>query len=307
MLLSVIIVSLNTKDHLEKMLTSLVAVKDQDSLDLIVVDISSTDGTVEMVKSRFPQVTLLEDVPNNGYGASANTGMTMAQGTHFIVCNSDIVFPEGAVERIMSFLEEAGQDTLMGFKLEGPDGKMQRSAIGLPGRWDLVWMFSAIVNSKWKRIYRLGNYLPDWSYTERTPVGWVTGAAMAASRSLYERLQGFDEEFFLFSEEVDLCKRVHDLGGQVLYAPEVSLIHVGRATLPRGKQRTRWIAAGRARYTRKHFGHLVLFLARIVAVFAYLSSVCYWLVRWMRRHMTWKRLVFKTQTLGGALVEIWRV
>jgi GT2 family glycosyltransferase len=167
-------------------------------------------------------------------------------------------------------------------------------------------MFSATVRSSWDLTFKLGRYLPDWSITERTPVDWVTGAALAASRELFGRLGGFDEDFFLFCEEVDLCRRVHNLGGTVVYEPRVTLIHVGGATLSDEDLRVRWIAAGKARYTRKHHGRLVLLLARLGAATAYLASFPLWLVRRLRHHMTWAEMGTQARRYGSALVAAWR-
>jgi GT2 family glycosyltransferase len=306
LLLSIVIPSLNTKEHLERMLSSVASSGSQESLEVIVVDMSSTDGTLEMLKLRSADVTVLEDVPNKGYGAAANAGMAKAQGTHILVANSDLVFPDGSIDRILALLREVGDDTLLGFRLEGPDGVLQRSALGLPGRLDLAWLFSARVRSSWKLTFRLGNYLPDWSFTQMTPAGWVTGAALAASRSLYHRLGGFDEQFFMCSEEVDLCKRVHDLGGSVIYAPEVTLVHVGGASNSSKDLRVRWLAAGRVRYTRKHFGHLVLLAARLGAVATYLGSFPIWIVKCMRRWMTWHEVGIEARRYGNGLLEAWR-
>jgi GT2 family glycosyltransferase len=306
LLLSLVIPSLNTKGPLENMLSSLAMRPAEEAFEIIVVDMSSTDGTLPMLKSRFPEVTVLADVPNKGYGAAANAGMAKATGTHFLVCNSDLTFTEGAAEGIVKTLREVGDDTLAGFRLEGLNGVLQRSALRFPGPFDLIWMFSATVRSSWNLTFKLGRYLPDWSITQRTPVDWVIGAALAASRSLFERLGGFDEEFFLFCEEVDLCKRVHDLGATVIYEPGVTLIHIGGATLSDEDLRVRWIAAGKVRYTRKHYGHVVLLLARLGALVAYLASFPLWLVRRLRHHMTWADIGIQARRYGGALVEVWR-
>jgi GT2 family glycosyltransferase len=306
LLLSLVIPSLNTKGHLENMLSSLATYRPGQTCEVVVVDMSSTDGTLEMIKSRFPEVRVLEDVPNKGYGAAANAGIAQAKGTHIFVCNSDLVFREGSIDRITQMLAEVGDDTLLGFRLEGLNGVQQRSAVRFPGKLDLIWMFSATVRSSWKLAFRLGRYMADYNITTTTPVDWVTGAALAASRSLFERLGGFDEEFFMFYEEVDLCRRIHDLGGTVLYVPEVAITHVGGGTLPESDIRTRWIAAGKVRYTRKHHGRLVLFVARLGATLAYLSSYPVWLSSWIRHGLTSSEVRVEIRRWTGTLAEAWR-
>jgi GT2 family glycosyltransferase len=307
LLLSLVIPSLNTKGHLDNMLSSLAADTAKQPYEALVVDMSSTDGTLEMLQSKFPQVKVLRDVPNKGYGAAANAGIAKAQGSHILVCNSDLLFREGTIDRVTQALLGAGDNALLGFRLEGPNGVMQRSALRFPGRLDLIWMFSATVRSSWKLAYRLGRYMSDYNIKQTTAVDWVTGAALAASHTLFERLGGFDEQFFMFCEEVDLCKRIHDLGGTVLYLPEVTITHVGGGTLPDGDIRTRWIAAGKVRYTRKHYGHLVLFVARLGATLAYLSCYPVWTSSWLRRGLTSREVRVEIKRWTGTLAEAWRV
>ncbi len=197
MLLSLVIPSLNTKGHLEAMLSSLETYKPTVPYEVVVVDMSSTDGTLEMLATRFPQAQVLRDVPNKGYGAACNAGIAQARGTHIFVCNSDLVFREGNIDAVATTLAEVGEDTLLGFSLEGLNGVMQRSALHFPGRLDLMWMFSVVVRGSWKLAFRLGGYMADYDLTERTPVDWVTGAAMAAPRALWEKVGGFDEAVLL--------------------------------------------------------------------------------------------------------------
>jgi len=253
LLLSLVIPSLNTKGHLETMLSSLQKHRPTVLYEVIVVDMSSTDGTLEMLTSSFPQARVLRDVPNKGYGAACNAGIAAAKGTHIFVCNSDLIFREGTVDAVAAALEKAGTGaasgaagsataaardmTLLGFRLEHPNGVMQRSALRFPGRLDLVWMFSPVVRRSWKLAFRLGRYMDDYDITERTPVDWVTGAALTASRALWEKTGGFDERFFLFCEEIDLCKRIHDLGGIVLFCPDIPITHVAPSRM---WQEARW-------------------------------------------------------------------
>ena len=313
MLLSLIIPSLNTKGHLEAMLSSLEKHRPTAPHEVIVVDMSSSDGTLEMLASRFPESRVLRDVPNRGYGAACNVGIAEAKGTHIMVCNSDLIFREGTIDNVAATLEEvgvtnSGSDTLLGFRLEGLDGVMQRSALHFPSRIDLMWMFSVIVRGSWKLAFRLGGYMADYDITERTPVDWVTGAAMAAPRSLWDKLNGFDEQFFLFCEEIDLCRRIHQLGGTVLYVPDIAITHVGGGTLDNASDlRIRWIAAGKVRYTRKHHGQLVLFVARSGATAAYLTSYPVWLLQWLRRGITGAEFRREARRWGEALLEAWRV
>jgi GT2 family glycosyltransferase len=305
-LLSIVIPSLNTVEHLRNMLCSLFSSILRDPLDVIVVDMSSTDGTVEMLGNEFPQVRVIDSVPNRGYGSAANVGLARATGDHVLVCNSDLVFPEGSTERILEVLGHTNDTTLLGFGLRGADGHPQRSALRLPGPFALVWMFATPIRY-WPRLnsFLLG-YLDEDAMTRKTPVGWVTGAALAAHRSLFERLGGFDEAFFMNSEEVDLCRRVHQLGGKVVYAPEVTLTHVGGGSSSDSDLMLRWLAQGKARYTRKHFGRVALLGARLGALAAFFTSFSVWFARWVSRKTTFEETVDEARRYGSALLEAWR-
>jgi GT2 family glycosyltransferase len=306
LLLTVVVPSLNTKNHLGHMLSSLLSVETPSPLEVIVVDMGSTDGTVEMLETNFPQVTVLGDMPNKGYGAAANAGISAATGSHILVCNSDLVFPEGSVKCIVEMLVDSDQKSILGFRLEGLDGLPQRSTHRLPGPFALIWMFAAPLRYCRRLNSRLLGYLDDSAMVSMTQVGWVTGAALAAHRSLFEQLGGFDEAFFMGSEEVDLCRRVWNLGGTVLYVPQVRLLHVGGGGSPDADRALLWLAQGVARYTRKHFGRGVLAAARVGALAAYASSFPVWLARWILRRTSLREAVAETKRYGRTLWGAWR-
>ena len=305
-MLTIIIPSLNTMEHLRNMLRSLSSSAPPGPFDVIVVDMSSTDGTVEMLGNEFPHVRVIGSVPNHGYGSATNVGLAEATGDHVLVCNSDLVFPDGSIERILEVLRQVNDTTLLGFRLQGADGSPQRSTHRLPGPFALVWMFAAPTRYCSRLNSRLLGYLDEEAMTRRTPVGWVTGAALAAHRSLFERLGGFDEAFFMNSEEVDLCRRVHELGGKVVYAPEVTLTHVGGGSSSDPDLALRWLAQGKVRYTRKHFGRVALFGARLGALAAYFSSFSVWFVRWVLQKTTFEETLDEARRYGSALLEAWR-
>ena len=115
--------------------------------------------------------------------------------------------------------------------------------------------------------------------TADTAVGWVTGALLLMRRGLFERLGGFDESFFMNSEEVDLATRIHAIGGEVVYIPGIAVVHHGGGSSPSRRDALGWLAEGLVRYTRKHFGRTWLWTARVAAVLAYASSIPVWILR----------------------------
>ena len=270
-----------------------------------MVDMSSTDGTLEMLEYALSRGADAARRAQQGLRRGRQRRHGQVQRHPHMCLQQRPAVPRGIGRPYRRAPARVGDDTLLGFRLEGRDGVLQRSALYFPGRLDLIWMFSATVRSSWNLTFRLGRFMADWDITERTPVDWVTGAALAASRALWQKTGGFDEEFFMFSEEVDLCRRVHDLGGTVFYVPEVALTHVGGASMDSTDLKVQWLTAGKVRYTRKHHGHVVLFVARLGATAAYLSSFPIWMWRWLRRAITTADLRAQVRRYGKALLKAW--
>jgi N-acetylglucosaminyl-diphospho-decaprenol L-rhamnosyltransferase len=242
---SVVVVSYNMQEHLERCLGAL----DANRYEVIVVDNASTDETVDLVRSRFPAVRLLPLRTNLGYGAGANRGIEVAQGSFVLLLNADVWPRDGeAVSRLVACAERERRAGVLGPKLVGTDGQPQVSIAGVPSRW---WTGTPAIS---------GNppSAPTRMMLRVRPRGrsFLVGAALLLRREALEQVGGFDSDFFMFSEEIDLCLRLQDAGWDIVVCPDAVFVHVGGAAT-RSEQAGMYREQVRShlRLLAKHRGH----------------------------------------------------
>jgi len=237
---TIVIVSYNTRDLLRPCLASLRA--HAPDYPVVVVDNASSDGSAEMVETEFPRVLLLRNQCNAGFGAANNRALRDVDTELTMLLNSDARLESDVVAALAGTLERHPQAAAVGCRLVSPDGGTQAS----------VRCFPSAVHSL-KRALGIRDALPR----QLSPVDSVDGAAMLLRTEAFRAVGGFDERFFLYAEDVDLCRRLSREGWQVLYEPAVSLIHVGSGSSEAGSpedDRRRWQAI--ALYAVTHFGQV---------------------------------------------------
>jgi len=245
---SVIVVSYNARDHLERCLETVAG----RAHEVIVVDSGSTDGSRELVRERFPGVRLVELAENRGYGAGANEGIRIASGRWFLLLNSD-AWPVGsAIEELAAFGDRHPEIGVAGPKLLNPDGSLQRSVRGFPTVWRLATEYFFLRKLAPGTRALNAFYAANFDHETVRRAEFLMGAALLLRREAIAQVGGFDERFFMFSEETDLCYRMHKAGWTVEFFPEAEFVHVGGAST-----RSEW---GRM-YREQLRGHL-LFLAK---------------------------------------------
>lgn len=198
-------------------------------VDTVVVDHGSTDGTLALVRERFPEARVVER-ENAGYGAGLNAGMRLARGRWLLLLNSDAWLVGDALERLVAFAEAHPDAAVVAPRLVNPDGSLQRSVRGFPTLWRLATEYLFL--RKLAPRSRLLNafYAGDFDHAEARPVEWVMGACLLARREAVDAVGPLDEGFFLFSEEVDWLYRFHQAGWTVWFVPEAEAVHVGGAS-----------------------------------------------------------------------------
>ncbi len=244
--LSIVIVSWNTQRLLRDCLRS--AVQGADGLDreIIVVDNASTDGSPEMVAREFPDVRLICNRANVGFGAANNQGIRASGGDYVVLLNSDTVVPEGALARLVAFMAAYPETGACSPRLARPDGYAQAYAFGgdpTPG-YLLARGFKRLVARR---------PLHDWETREVQKVDWVSAACLVARRRALEQVGGFDERFFLYFEDNDLCLRLRRAGWQILYNPDVTITHLGGESTKQSPAVTQWYDASLRYFYRKHY------------------------------------------------------
>lgn len=224
--LSVVIVAHNSRPYLSACLRSVFAQADAPPLEVIVVDNASRDGGAEAVREEFPQVVLVTAPRNLGFAAGANLGVRRAKGAYVLLLNPDTEVAAGALRKMVEFMEATPDAGVVGPKLLNPDGSLQLSCRAFPGRWMVLTHRYALLTRLFPRNPVSRRYLlTDWNHESIRAVDWVSGACLMTSREVLERIGLLDEGFFLFAEDVDLCKRVWAEGWKVYYVPDAVVVH----------------------------------------------------------------------------------
>ena len=240
---SAIVVSYNTRDDLLRCLEALGAQAGV-PLETIVVDNASTDGTVDAVRARFPDVHLIANAANLGFSRANNLGLGRARGSFVLVLNSDCEVRPGAVAALCAILEARPDVAIVGPRTVGTDGAPQVSfgpSLTPLAEWRqgrLVRGVKAGDADALRRARALAGH-------EQEP-DWVSASCFLARRAFLEAIGGFDESFFLYEEDVDLCVRVRAAGGRILYTPEAEVVH------HLGRSMDRAPALARLEYHRSH-------------------------------------------------------
>ncbi len=267
--LSVVIVSWNVCDLLRRCLASVLGASqpaDDDlapmsdsepSIEIIVVDNASTDGSPEMVRAEFPQVRLIANPDNRGFTAGNNQGLVESTGRFLLLLNPDTEIVGAALSTMMAYMDAHPEVGALGPRLCYPDGSLQPSRRRFPTLATAL-VESTVVQEWWRDNPLLRRYyMADTPDEAIQPVDWVAGACLLVRREVYDQVGGLDEGFFMYSEEMDWCKRIQDAGWKVVYLPTARVIHhEGKSSEQVVPARHIHFQSSKVRYFRKHHGAL---------------------------------------------------
>ncbi len=281
---SVIVVSFNTRDLLRECLTSLreecARLPEGLSAEILVVDNASRDGSADMVAAEFSgpgtPVHLIRSDVNLGFGVANNRAIEAANGRYLVLLNPDAFFHSGALARAIAHTEVDPSAGVGGARLVGRDGAWQPAARMFPTILRDAFVFTGLA-SRFPRSRFFSAAERTWADPAvPAEVDWVTGAFMILRRAALDKAGLFDPAFFLYCEEVDLCRRVKDAGFRVLYWPDIVVTHlhgessrqVGAQVFSKNEsQVVLWRMRSILLYYRKHHGAKV------------------WLARWLEESL----------------------
>ncbi len=197
--------------------------------ELIVVDHGSTDGTLALVGGRFPEATVIEQA-NLGFGAGNNAGMRVASGRWYLLLNSDAWLQPGALEALIAFAEEHPDAAVVGPRLLNPDGTLQRSVRGFPTLWRIAteYLFLRKLAPRSRALNAF--YAGGFDHDGPREADFLMGSVLLVRREAVEAVGGFDERYFMFSEETDWCYRFRQAGWKTWFFPGAEAVHVGGAS-----------------------------------------------------------------------------
>jgi len=224
--LSIVIVSWNVRDLLRGCLRSLYAAPEGRAAQVIVVDNGSTDGSAEMVEAEFPAVQLVRGSENRGFAAANNTGLALAQGRYVLFLNPDTEIIGAALAALLGYAAAQPDVAVVAPQLLNSDGSLQ------PSRYRFPTFATAFFESTWlepiaPRQLLDRYYVRDLPEDQVCDVDWVRGAALLVRRAAIDAVGPLDEGFFMYSEELDWCRRFRDAGWRVVYLPTAQVIHHG--------------------------------------------------------------------------------
>jgi GT2 family glycosyltransferase len=215
----------------------------------VVVDNGSSDGTVGLVRERFPHVQVIES-SNDGLAAGWNRGIAETASEHVLVLNADAWLVEDALSSLVAAADRHPSAAAIGPRLENPDGSLQRSVRGFPSAWRLATEYLYLRKLAPRSRALNAFYGAGFDHGSERVVEWVMGACFLLRRSAYDAVGPFDERFFLFSEEVDWMRRATDHGWTVVFTPDARCIHVSGAA--HGGRLFRENVRGHLRYLSLH-------------------------------------------------------
>ena len=223
---SIIIVNWNVRDLLRRCLAALpAAAGPRMRWETIVVDNASADGSAAMVRGEFPGVRLLANTANRGFAGGNNQALAISRGRTVLFLNPDTEAAPGAIATLLAVLDADPTAAVAGPQLRNPDGSVQSSRRRFPT------VATALIESTPLQPYAAGMgllaryYVADQPDTARQDVDWLTGACLLVRRAALQETGGFDERYFMYSEELDLCRRIRAAGWRIVYEPVAVVVH----------------------------------------------------------------------------------
>ena len=252
--LSIIIVNYNVKEFILNLLHSIKKASFNISSEIIVIDNASDDGSVDAIKEKFPSVKLIENKKNIGFGAANNKGLELAQGDYILFINPDCIVSEDTFDKMISFFENNKDCGLAGCKILNSDGTLQLACRrSFPGPWTSFTKVTGLSNIFPKsRIFTRYNltYLDE---NQSYEVDAVSGSFMMIRKEVYNKVGGFDEQFFMYGEDLDLCYRVQKADYEVYYVHDTQIIHYkGESTKRSNLDETKLFYDAMNKFVKKH-------------------------------------------------------
>jgi GT2 family glycosyltransferase len=298
-MVSIIIVSFNTRDLLRRCLQTVSEQAGEISYETIVVDNASKDGSGDMVQTEYPETKVICSDVNLGFAGANNRGFEVATGKYIVLLNSDAFLCPGTLHTAVEKMEADPTIGLGGGRLVGTDHSWQPSARMFPSLLNDFLTISGLA-SQYPLSRFFGRSDRTWADPgEPAEVDWVPGAFSIIRREVLDRIGFFDERFFLYYEEVDLCQRIRKAGHSIWYWPDVMVIHLGGESSKTvdhlhlssaGSQLTLWRMRSALLYYRKHHGRWGAWHARALETL------------WQRIR-SWKNRVAGDQTRKEKLKE----
>ncbi|MGA2455220.1 MAG: glycosyltransferase family 2 protein [Solirubrobacteraceae bacterium] len=252
--LAIVVVSANDAHWLERCLSTAIAHAGKATIEVIVVDNGSTDGTRELVESRFPQARVVTS-PNLGFAYGNNRGLELARARYLLLLNPDTEVTDGTFEQLLQMLDARPQVGLIGVRQVSATGALWPTMRRFPNPTRALG--EALFSERWPihPAWAGERVLDDRAYELEQSCDWTSGSFMLARREALMGAGLLDERFFLYSEEPDLCLRIKRAGWEIRHLPQMTIVHHAG----KGGIQPRMVAQdayARKQFAQKHFGYI---------------------------------------------------
>ena len=235
--LTIIILSYNTKSVTDECLTRVLEASKfceknrKNKVEVIVVDNGSSDESAGMIKKKYPSVNLIESKTNLGFAKGNNLAMKKAKSPYFLLLNSDVFLEKDTLVKALDYITKNKICDVLTIKLTYPDGRFQPCGGYLPTPLrTFIWMMGIESISMVRKITGPIHIWDKSFYKKQRFIEWASGAFFLLRREVYQKTNGFDENLFLYSEDIEWCKRIKDKGFKICYTPEISVVHLEGAS-----------------------------------------------------------------------------
>lgn len=264
--LSIIIVNWNTRDLLAQCLDSIYAYAPQCTFEVWVVDNASTDGSVELLRAQYPQVHLIVNAENVGFARANNQAIRASSGQYMLLLNSDAMVTPNAVQTLVEFMYGHSDAAIAAPRLLNPDHTLQPSFTRFPSVFDEITL---PLDLKFRRFL--------WDIGTPVQVDCVGGACLLIRRPDLLQIGLLNEQYFMYSEEVDLCWRIRQLNRNVYFVPQAQVIHMGGGSTQQAKaEMVLELYKSRIRFYLTHYGCVRTLAYRTVVVVVSLLKITGW-------------------------------
>jgi GT2 family glycosyltransferase len=257
--LSIVIVTWNCKVYASDCVASIEGQRGDISMEVIVVDNASSDGTPEMIAEQFPKVRLIRSDRNLGFARGNNVGIPVTRGKYVCLINPDVRVGAGCLEKMVAYMEQEPSIGLLGPKMFGAEGKIGRSTMRFPTIWNSLCRALAL-DVVFKRSAIFGGFLMrDFKHNSIQDVDVLNGWFWMTRRDAMDQVGLLDERLFMYGDDLDWCRRFHLAGWRVVFYPDADAIHYGGGTTVKAPIPF-YIALQRAnlQYWEKHNGRLAM-------------------------------------------------
>ena len=255
--LSVVILNWNACDYLIDALDSILENQWRHAIEVVVVDNNSVlDDSIAVMQARYAKIPLIAIARNVGFSAGNNQGWRASRGRHILFLNPDTIVHEGALDALVDYLDDHPAAGACGPKMQYADGRLQPSCRAFPsvgaGLFRNTWLGRLFPRNPWTSSYLMEGFNHD----REAEVDWLSGSALCVRRPVLEQVGGWDEEFFMYCEDVDLCYRIKQAGFARAYVPAAVITHrIGASSDWAQGAMIRQHHGSMLRYFRKHHAH----------------------------------------------------